>query len=63
MSAIQVRDPKGSWSKEVQGIDKLYFIKQAIVTEYRNAYEEFEGDYSEAEDAPLGISITSPFGE
>jgi hypothetical protein len=57
MSAIQVRDPKGSWSKEVQGIDKLYFIKQAIVTEYRNAYEEFEGDYSEAEDAPLGISI------
>ena len=57
MSAIQVRAPKGSWSKEVQGIDKLYFIKQAIITAYRNAYEEFEGDYSEAEDAPLGISI------
>jgi hypothetical protein len=57
MSAIQVRAPKGSWSKEVQGIDKLYFIKQAIITAYRNAYEEFEGDYSEAEDATLGISI------
>lgn len=57
MSAIQVRDPKGNWSKEVQGIDKLYFVKQAIITAYRNAYEEFEGDYHEAEDAPLGISI------
>lgn len=57
MSAIQVRDPKGNWSKEVQGIDKLFFIKQAIITEYRIAYEEFEGDYHEAEDAPLGISI------
>ena len=57
MSAIQVRDTKGYWSKEVQGIDKLYFIKQSIITAYRDAYEEFEGDYHEAEDAPLGISI------
>ncbi len=57
MSAIQVRDPKGNWSEEVQGIDKLYFIKQAIITEYRNAYAEFEGDYSEAEDAPVGVFI------
>ena len=57
MSAIQVRDPKGNWSKEVQGIDKLFFIKQAIITEYRIAHEEFEGYYHEAEDAPLGISI------
>lgn len=57
MSAIQVRDPKGNWSKEVQGIDKLYFIKQAIITEYRNTYKEFFWDYSEAEKAPLGISI------
>ena len=57
MSAIQVRDPKGNWSKEVQGIDKLFFIKQAIIKEYRIAHEEFEGYYHEAEDAPLGISI------
>ena len=57
MSAIQLREPKDTWSKLVQGIDKLYFVKQAIITAYRNAYEEFEGDYSEAKDAPLGIFI------
>lgn len=57
MSTIQVRTPKGNWSKPIQGLDKLHFIREAIITEYRNIYEMFEGDYNEAEDAPLGISI------
>ncbi len=34
MSAIQVRDIKGNWSEELQGIDKRYFIKKAFITEY-----------------------------
>jgi hypothetical protein len=55
MSAIQVRDPKGNWSEEVQGIDKLYFIKQAIITEYRDFYEQTEGDFFE--DASVGVCI------
>ena len=55
MSAIQVRDPKGNWSKEVQGIDKLYFIKQAIITEYRDLYELMEGDFFE--DTSVGVCV------
>ena len=57
MSAIQVRTPKGNWSKPIQGIDKLHFMREAIIGEYREVYELFGGDYNEAEDAPLGISI------
>lgn len=44
MSAIQVRDIKGNWSEELQGIDKRYFIKKAFITEYRDLYERTEGD-------------------
>jgi hypothetical protein len=55
MSAIQVRDPKGNWSEKVQGIDKLYFIKQAIITEYRVLYERTEGDYFE--EASVGVCV------
>lgn len=59
MSAIQVRTPKGNWSKPLQGLDKLHFMREAIITEYRDIYEMFEGDYAEAENAPLNISIDS----
>lgn len=45
MSAIQVRDIKGNWSEELQGIDKRYFIKKAFITEYRDLYERTEGDF------------------
>lgn len=55
MSAIQVRDPKGNWSEEVQGIDKLYFIKQAIITEYRDLYEQMEGDFFE--NTSVGVRV------
>ena len=55
MSAIQVRDPKGNWSEKVQGIDKLYFIKQAIITEYRDLYERTEGDFYE--NAEAGVRV------
>ena len=55
MSAIQVRDPKGNWSEEVRGIVKLYFIKQAIITEYRDLYEQMEGDFFE--NASVGVRI------
>lgn len=57
MSAIQVRTPKGNWSKSLQGLDKLHFMREAIITEYRDIYEMFEGNYAEAENAPLNISI------
>lgn len=55
MSAIQVRDPKGNWSEEVRGIDKLYFIKQAIITEYRDLYEQMEGDFFE--NTSVGVRV------
>lgn len=55
MSAIQVRDPKGNWSKEVQGIDKLFFIKKAFITEYRDLYERTEGDFYE--NAEAGVRV------
>lgn len=55
MSTIQVRDPKGNWSKEVQGIDKLYFIKKAIITEYRDLYERTEGDFYENVEAGVRV--------
>ena len=55
MSAIQVRDPKGNWSKEVQGIDKLFFIKKAFITDYRDLYERTEGDFYE--NAEAGVRV------
>lgn len=55
MSAIQVRDTKGNWSEELQGIDKLYFIKKAFITEYRDLYERTEGDFYE--NAEAGVRV------
>lgn len=55
MSAIQVRDIKGNWSEELQGIDKRYFIKKAFITEYRELYERTEGDFYG--DAEAGVRV------
>ena len=55
MSAIQVRDIKGNWSEELQGIDKRYFIKKAFITEYRDLYERTEGDFYE--NAEAGVRV------
>ena len=55
MSAIQVRDIKGNWSKELQGIDKRYFIKKAFITEYRDFYERTVGDFYE--NAEAGVRV------
>lgn len=55
MSAIQVRDIKGNWSEKLQGIDKRYFIKKAIITEYRELYERTEGDFYG--DAEAGVRV------
>ena len=55
MSAIQVRDIKGNWSEKLQGIDKRYFIKKAIITEYRDLYELMEGDFFENTEAGVRV--------
>lgn len=55
MSAIQVRDIKGNWSEELQGIDKRYFIKKAFITEYRDLYERMEGDFYENIEAGVRV--------
>lgn len=55
MSAIQVRDIKGNWSEELQGIDKRYFIKKAFITEYRDLYERMEGDFYENTEAGVRV--------
>lgn len=58
MSSIQVWTSDGRWSEPVQGLDKLHFMRAAIIRECSSTFEFFNGKWDAFQPADTDEDIS-----